>query len=74
VAYSPWAGRSGQSKIKPRGLSDWLTAPPSTTSGSAVSIPPRGTGRIKVGNVAMTAHRVWELAHGALPPSNRVVA
>ena len=27
--------------------------------------PTRGTGRIKVGNVAMTAHRVaWELAHG----------
>ncbi|MGO9854107.1 MAG: hypothetical protein ACLPYY_03570, partial [Acidimicrobiales bacterium] len=30
--------------------------------------PARGTGRIKVGNVAMTAHRVaWELANGALP-------
>ena len=37
--------------------------------------PARGTGRIKVGNVAMTAHRVaWELAHGALPPNERVVA
>jgi len=37
--------------------------------------PARGTGRIKVGNVAMTAHRVaWELANGALPPNERVVA
>jgi hypothetical protein len=35
--------------------------------------PTRGTGRIKVGNVAMTAHRVaWELANGALPPNERV--
>src|SRR5271170_2247202 len=35
----------------------------------------RGTGRMKVGNVAMTAHRVaWELAHGALSPTERVVA
>jgi integrase len=37
--------------------------------------PSRGTGRIKVGNVAMTAHRVaWELVNGALSPGERVVA
>jgi hypothetical protein len=37
--------------------------------------PTRGTGRIKVGNVTMTAHRVaWEVARGALPPNERVVA
>ncbi len=36
--------------------------------------PDRGTGRIKVGNIAMTAHRVaWELAHGPLAPSERVL-
>src|SRR5580693_2327085 len=36
--------------------------------------PERGTGRIKVGNTAMTAHRVaWELAHGALEPTQRVL-
>jgi hypothetical protein len=34
----------------------------------------RGTGRIKVGNVAMTAHRVaWELAHGSVGPTERVL-
>ena len=34
----------------------------------------RGTGRIKVGNVAMTAHRVaWELVHGPLGPAQRVL-
>lgn len=37
--------------------------------------PARGTGRINVGNVAMTAHRVaWELAYGPLSTSDRVVA
>jgi integrase len=37
--------------------------------------PERGTGRIKVDNVAMTAHRVaWELAHGPLAPTRRVLA
>ena len=36
--------------------------------------PDRGTGRIKVGKVEMTAHRVaWELAHGALHPNQRVL-
>jgi hypothetical protein len=35
----------------------------------------RGTGRIKVGNVSTTAHRVaWELAYGPFPPHQRVVA
>jgi hypothetical protein len=37
--------------------------------------PERGTGRIKVNKVAVTAHRVaWELAHGPLPPKALVVA
>ena len=37
--------------------------------------PDRGTGRMKVDKVEMTAHRVaWELAHGALPPTKRVLA
>src|ERR1700677_3120984 len=37
--------------------------------------PSRGTGRIKVGSVSMTAHRVaWELVNGTLSPSQRVVA
>jgi integrase len=36
--------------------------------------PERGTGRIKVGNVEMPAHRVaWELAHGPLEPEQRVI-
>src|SRR5580704_8350271 len=36
--------------------------------------PERGTGRIKVGNVAMTAHRVaWELAHGPVGSTQRVL-
>jgi integrase len=36
--------------------------------------PERGTGRIKVGNVAVTSHRVaWELAHGPLAPTQRVL-
>jgi site-specific recombinase XerD len=36
--------------------------------------PDRGTGRIKVDKVEMTAHRVaWELAHGALLPNQRVL-
>ena len=36
--------------------------------------PERGTGRIKVGNVAMTAYRVaWELVHGPLGPAQRVL-
>jgi hypothetical protein len=36
--------------------------------------PARGTGRIKVGNAATTAQRVaWELAHGALEPTQRVL-
>jgi hypothetical protein len=36
--------------------------------------PERGTGRIKVGNAAMTAHRVaWELAHGPVGPTERVL-
>ncbi len=36
--------------------------------------PDRGTGRIKVGNIAMTAPRVaWELAHGPLAPGERVL-
>jgi len=35
--------------------------------------PERGTGRIKVGNMTTTAHRVaWELAHGPLTPKQRV--
>jgi integrase len=34
----------------------------------------RGTGRIKVGNVAMTAHRVaWELVHGPVGPAQRIL-
>jgi hypothetical protein len=36
--------------------------------------PDRGTGRMKVVKVEMTAHRVaWELAHGALSPTQRVL-
>lgn len=36
--------------------------------------PDRGTGRIKVGRIATTAHRVaWELAHGPLNPTERVL-
>jgi integrase len=36
--------------------------------------PERGTGRIKVGKVAMTAHRVaWELEHGPVGPTQRVL-
>jgi len=36
--------------------------------------PDRGTGRIKVDKVEMTAHRVaWELVHGALLPKQRVL-
>jgi integrase len=36
--------------------------------------PERGTGRIKVGNVAMTAHRVaWELVHGAVGSNERIL-
>jgi integrase len=36
--------------------------------------PERGTGRMKVGNVERTAHRVaWELARGALSPHERVL-
>ncbi len=36
--------------------------------------PDRGTGRIKVDKVEMTAHRVaWELAHGTLFPNQRVL-
>ena len=36
--------------------------------------PDRGTGRIKVGKTVATAHRVaWELAHGPLSPTQRVV-
>ncbi len=35
--------------------------------------PGRGTGRIKVNKVDVTAHRVaWELAHGPLPAKVRV--
>ncbi|MDP9404707.1 MAG: hypothetical protein M3P85_15645 [Actinomycetota bacterium] len=35
----------------------------------------RGTGRLKVEGRHVTAHRhAWELAHGALPPSARVLA
>jgi hypothetical protein len=35
----------------------------------------RGTGQIRVNKVVTTAHRVaWELAHGALSPSERVLA
>jgi integrase len=37
--------------------------------------PERGTGRIKVNNVVMTAHRVaWELAHGPLPQKALILA
>src|ERR1700722_20186271 len=37
--------------------------------------PERGTGRINVNRVEMTSHRgAWELAHGPLPSSARVLA
>jgi integrase len=37
--------------------------------------PERGTGRIKVNKVVVTAHRVaWELARGSLPPKALVLA